>query len=103
MGGPSSDVSFFSFGMNELDTGRLGVPGGVSALAAGAARASAAPMPATSDESSMGFDGIPAMLPSLGFLEESAGLGEGLGCADESVHGDEVCWVSRVSTPTGSF
>lgn len=84
--------------MSGIDAGQLDVPGGVSASAAGAARASAAPMPAMSDESSVGFDGVRAMLPGLGFLEESAELGEGLGCADESVHGDEVC---RVSANTG--
>lgn len=72
-GGLPSDLSFFSFGVSDLDAGRLALPGEVSASREEATRASTAPTSVKSCSSSVECESVRAMLPGLGFLEESAG------------------------------
>ena len=94
-GGPSSDLSFFSFGVS-------GVNGNVAAPApapggAPVERASTAPTPGVSGGGGGGGSGASAglgggggsMLPGLGFLEESSGAGSRMGFEHDYVD-DEV-------------
>ena len=83
-GGPLSDLSFFSFGVSDLDAGRL-APGVSPAV-----HDSTAPTPGVS---AMGRSGVRSMLPGLGFLEESAGAVNGHRCGDVD---DEVSRRDRV-------
>lgn len=74
--------------MSDLDAGRLALPGGVSTSATSeeAARSSTAP---TSGKSSLECESVRAMLPGLGFLEESAGAVREKGYGEDFVD-DEV-------------